>query len=93
LKNSITVLKNKNELIPLKRLDTLHIAYLSFDKTTSETFYNTLSLYAPIDSFVYPEKPNDTFNKLLLDTLKHYNLIITSLHQKIVTRSEPLIFK
>ncbi len=80
--NSITVLKNKNELIPLKRLDTLHIAYLSFDKTTSETFYNTLSLYAPIDSFVYPEKPNDTFNKLLLDTLKHYNLIITSLHQK-----------
>jgi beta-glucosidase-like glycosyl hydrolase/CubicO group peptidase (beta-lactamase class C family) len=81
VENSLTVLKNKNELIPLQRLDTLKIAYVSFDKKTSETFYNTLSLYAPIDSFVLPEKPNQAYITKLLDTLKNYNLIITSLHQ------------
>ncbi len=78
---SITLLKNENKVIPLKRLDTLKIAGIIFDKKNSNTFYETLSLYAPIDTFCFPEKPDAQRIKKLLDTLKNYNLIITSFHQ------------
>ncbi len=78
---SITLLKNEQNILPLKKLDTLKIAYVIFDKKNSKTFYETMSLYAPVDTFCFPEKNNNSRRKWILDTLKNYNLIITSLHQ------------
>lgn len=81
IEKSITVLKNENKILPLKSLDTLKIAYLNFDPKNSQTFYETLSLYAPIDNIDFPSKPNPTKLKMIEDSLENYNLIITSLHQ------------
>lgn len=78
---SITLLKNEKKLLPLTHLDTLKIAAVVFNSKISNVFYKTLSLYAPIDTFNLPEKPNNIVIEKLLDTLKHYNVIITSLHQ------------
>ena len=44
VENSITVLQNYNNLIPLKRLDTLNIASVSIGKS-SDVFQATLSKY------------------------------------------------
>ncbi|MCX7954905.1 MAG: serine hydrolase [Bacteroidales bacterium] len=78
---SVTVLRNDKNLIPLKRLDTLKIAYLNFYNNTTNTFQTYLKYYANIKTFNFNEKYNEEQLKLLKDSLNKYNLIITSLHQ------------
>lgn len=78
---TLTVLKNEREILPLKRLDTLKIAYISLSKRQNNIFYESLLRYAPIDSFLFSESLNINQIDKLYDTLKYYNLIITDLHQ------------
>ena len=78
---SITLLKNTNNILPLTNLDTLKIAAIIFNNKISKTFYETLSLYNSIDTFCLPEKFSEEQAKNLLNKLKKYNIIITSLHQ------------
>ncbi len=78
---TLTVLKNEKEILPLKRLDTLKIAYISLSKRQNNIFYESLLRYAPIDSFLFSESLNINQIDKLFDTLKHYNLIITDFHQ------------
>ncbi|MCX7863198.1 MAG: serine hydrolase [Bacteroidales bacterium] len=78
---SITLLKNNNSLIPFIRLDTLKMAAVIFDKKNSLPFYETLMLYAPIDTFCLSDKADSKQTQKILDTLKKYNLIFTSFHQ------------
>jgi len=78
---SLTIVKNNNKILPLQRLDTLKIAFLNFQPKNAKVFYDYLALYAPIDTIYFPDKPTIQQINQLLDTLKNYNLIITSLHQ------------
>ena len=80
VENSITLLQNYNEIIPIKRLDTLKIASLSIGESSDE-FKNMLSNYAVIDHFHVSE--NITFSEQLrlLNELAKYNLVITSVHK------------
>ncbi len=80
VENSITLLQNYNEIIPIKRLDTLKIASLSIGESSDE-FKNMLSNYAVIDHFHISE--NITFSEQLslLNKLAKYNLVITSIHK------------
>lgn len=80
IEKSITVIKNENGIIPLKRLDTLKIASVSLGISTNYKYQNTISLYAKIDSFRI--LGNESMSELtsILDTLKHYNLVLLSLH-------------
>ncbi|MGQ9846325.1 MAG: glycoside hydrolase family 3 N-terminal domain-containing protein [Bacteroidales bacterium] len=78
---SLTLLKNENKIIPIQKLDTLKIAFLNLEPKRSQVFYNYLSLYASIDSINLPDKPNSIQINKIIDSLKNYNLIITSLHQ------------
>lgn len=77
---SLTVLQNKEELIPIKGLDKLKIASLSIGETDINDFQKTLELYTAIDHFTTKElesKKNDE----LLDTLRSYDLIVVSIHK------------
>ena len=78
---SLTVVKNDNQILPLQKLDTLKIAFLNLEPKNAKVFYDYLSFYAPIDIINVAEKPTIQQINQLLDTLKNYNLIITSLHQ------------
>ena len=78
---SLTLLKNESKIIPIQKLDTLKIAFLNLEPKNSKVFYNYLSLYAPIDSINLPDKPSQLQINKLIDSMKKYNLIITSLHQ------------
>lgn len=77
---SLTVLKNTNDLIPFKRLDTLRIASLSIGEGEINEFQNTLSLYNQVDHFTIKELESKK-NADLLDTLRTYNTVIVSIHK------------
>jgi beta-glucosidase-like glycosyl hydrolase/CubicO group peptidase (beta-lactamase class C family) len=78
--SSITLLSNKKNLLPLKRLDTLQIACLEVGRGYGTTFKEYLDLYAKIDHF----STEVTALANTLDSLYHllqpYNLVIIGYH-------------
>lgn len=79
ISSALTVLQNRNGLLPLVHLDTLNIAsvVLSADRDTS--FQQALGLYGRVDCF---RLKGDGFDNLdsIFTALKKYNLVIASVH-------------
>lgn len=71
-----TVLINKNGLLPLKRLDTLRIAHLSFGSLQTGPFLQTLRRYAPVDHL---EAPLNITPEWVQVQSRRYNLFIIEL--------------
>ena len=80
VENSITVLQNYNNLMPLKRLDTLNIASLSIGQP-SDIFQSTLSKYAKISHYNISENASEKQKKELLLKLSKYNLVLVGIHK------------
>jgi beta-glucosidase-like glycosyl hydrolase/CubicO group peptidase (beta-lactamase class C family) len=79
---SITLLENKKNLIPLKRLDTLDIAVVVIGDTLHNTFQNSISRYTSITEYAIPAKPTGAdFGRFWekVNTKKH-DLFIVGLH-------------
>ncbi|UCH13351.1 MAG: serine hydrolase [Bacteroidales bacterium] len=77
IESSLTLVINKNELIPLKRLDTLKIVSIALGSEKSNIFQNTLELYCKTDKISIDKKPSLSQCKDLLD---NYNLFVVSIH-------------
>ncbi len=77
---SITLLRNKNNIIPLQKLDTLKIASLSIGGVKNNIFQQTLNKYTKIDSYHLLKTNSETEIENLYKKLQKYNLIIISLH-------------
>lgn len=76
---SITLLINKNDFLPLRRLDTLKIASVTIGTGDISAFHQSLSRYAPITSFAINRTATAAqFDSLSL-LLKNYNLIIVGI--------------
>ena len=71
---SITILKKKNNIIPLKRLDTLNIASLVIGEPKLNMFQKRLSSYTKVKHFNIAK--TDSSVEPLLTKLKDYNLVI-----------------
>ena len=80
VENSLTLLQNYENLIPLERLDTLKIASITIGEN-SEKFTEMLSNYTPITHFTIEENPSSEMQRELLDKLIGFNLVIASIHQ------------
>ena len=80
IKSSITLLQNYDDIVPLKRLDTLKIASLSIGKQFN-SFQESLNLYAKVDTFSINEGADIKNQALVLDQLSEYNLVIVSVHK------------
>jgi len=80
VKSSITLLQNYDNLLPLKRLDTLKIASVSIGKEANN-FQTMLSNYASITHFTIAEKATISEQAVLLNKLSKYNLVIVSVHK------------
>lgn len=78
--NMITLLANNNNILPLKRLDTLRIASLVIGDTMTDVFQNRLSDYASVAHFNMPFSVSDSVMKATYAKLKSYNLIIIGLN-------------
>lgn len=75
-KEAITLIKNNDSLLPLKRLDTLRIASVNFGGKALNNFQTQLSRYAAVNHFVCPPVlTNDDINQWKTK-LKKYNCII-----------------
>ena len=80
VKSSLTLLQNYQNLLPLKRLDTLQIAAISIGEESAK-FKSMLSNYAHITHFSLPEKSTASDQAILLNSLSRYNLVIASVHK------------
>ncbi|MCF8297723.1 MAG: serine hydrolase [Saprospiraceae bacterium] len=78
--SSITLVKNNNDIIPLKNLDTLKIASVSIGYEGKMEFQTMLSNYSDIAHFQLPQQSNFAQIKSLIDKLKPYNLVIVGIH-------------
>ena len=88
IQESLTLLQNYNDLLPLKRLDTLKIASVIIGEN-AESFQKTLSLYAPIDFFHISSKASLNEQAVLLSKLEKYNLVIASVHKSNLNAWKP----
>lgn len=76
---TLTVLKNKDSVLPLKNIDTLKIAALSIGEDTINFFQEGLARYANVDNFCLGKDTIEA-SKKNLSFLKNYNLVIVSVH-------------
>jgi len=77
---SLTVIENKNNILPIQRLDTLKIASLAIGSEQIAPFQKMLSNYTQVDHFNISKNTSGAEIAKLLNQLKSYNLIITSIH-------------
>ncbi|MBT8279454.1 MAG: serine hydrolase [Bacteroidia bacterium] len=75
LENAITVIKNKNNLLPIIRLETKKIAYVKLGDDDGSTFFNELKKYANVHEI----KDNDLDG--LINKLNNYNTVIVGFHK------------
>jgi len=77
--SAITVLRNRNSLLPLRHLDTLKVATVVFGPDKDSVFQQSLGLYMTVKCF---NLKGDGFDPVdsIFRCLKNYNLIIASLH-------------
>ncbi|MEK6616003.1 MAG: serine hydrolase, partial [Bacteroidota bacterium] len=74
--NAVTLLQNKNNLIPIQHLDTLTIASVIIGGKSINDFQETLSLYAPVKHFSLSSASKQWERDTLRKKLLGYNLVI-----------------
>jgi beta-N-acetylhexosaminidase len=77
--SALTVLQNRNSLLPLKHLDSLKIASLVLSTDRDTSFQQALGLYGRVDCFRLKGDGLDNLDSIY-NALKKYNLIIGSVH-------------
>ena len=77
---SLTVLRNENNLLPLRRLDTLRIASVSIGVTKPTAFQRMLELYTGVKHFTLAKQVNDSQVQALDKQLADYDLVIAGVH-------------
>lgn len=75
LENAITVVKNKNDLLPIKHIETKTMAYVKLGDAPGKAFYEELKKYGKVD------KVEANTIKELLSKLKAYNTVIVGFHR------------
>ncbi len=79
---SLTVLKNEDYIIPLKKLDTLKIMSLSIGADTKTTFQKTLDLYTDITHFTLPAGASPYEIEAIATEFSKYNLVLVGVHDE-----------
>lgn len=75
MENAITVLKNKNGLLPFRNLETKNIAYISFGDDNGSTFYNELKKYTKVHHIKADQLDG------IITKLQNYNTVIIGFHK------------
>ncbi len=75
---SVTVIRNKDDLLPIKVIDTNRFVSLTIGKRTSPTFRNSLDKYAEFKHFHWDGENMDQY-KSILQKLKGYSIVVVGL--------------
>lgn len=81
VEKALTVVRNENNILPLKALDTLNIASVSIGDFSTNKFQRTLKLYSQVDDFQMKKFPTDEEFNTLKKKLSNYNLVIFSFNK------------
>ncbi len=76
---AITLIHNQDDIIPLKRLDTLRIATLSIGSSTENPFQTMLANYADVSMYRVSKNHNSQQADQIIQQLSAYNMVIVSL--------------
>lgn len=79
--NSITLLQNKNNILPFKRLDSVNMVYLNIGGTSNNDFYRTMNLYTHIPEIKIPRSLSSESELKLMKQLEKYDRIIIGFHR------------
>ncbi len=75
IENAITLVKNKDSVLPIKEYDTKNIAYVKFGEADNSFYLNRLKAHANVTE-VKADNLNEMINKL-----NKYNLVILGVHK------------
>ncbi len=79
--NAMTVLRNEDNILPLKNLDTLKLASLIIGDTKVNTFQKAMDRYANITHFNLPSLPTDAQISKALSDLKDFDVVVVGIHK------------
>jgi Beta-glucosidase-related glycosidases len=74
--SAMTVISNKNGILPLKHLDTLNVAVLNVGAGMGDAFTNTIAQYCKINQFSIPRNAGKAAFDSLGYALNPYNLVL-----------------
>ncbi|MCC9168904.1 glycoside hydrolase family 3 N-terminal domain-containing protein [Pontibacter harenae] len=79
--HAVTVLQNKDGLLPFRYLDTLKIASVAVGVTEKNKFQETLGYYAPVTKFAISDRfaPDTSFTSII-PKLKDHDVVVVSIH-------------
>lgn len=77
--NSLTLLNNDGNILPVKGLDTIKIATLSINKKEQTDFQKRINNYFPADNFQIDPADLQLTDKLL-DTLCNYDIVLAGIY-------------
>lgn len=77
---AITLVKNNEDLIPIRQLNKKRIAAVSLGGATDNVFHQILKKYTDVDCYNIPTNMEHKDKKNIYDELDHYDLIICSVH-------------
>ena len=84
---AITLVKNEDNIVPLKKLDKKSIAAVSIGSSTNNTFHQTLKLYDKIDCYNVADA---SALSSLQSKLSKYSTIIVSVHNNKATNQNAI---
>ncbi len=79
--NSLTVIKNKYQILPLFRIEDYKIASLSIGSGKPDPFASSLQLYSGVDTFFISRDAGKSEFDSLKAKLSQYNVLIISIHE------------
>tara|TARA_Y100000589_G_scaffold189104_1_gene178983 strand:- start:2547 stop:5516 length:2970 start_codon:yes stop_codon:yes gene_type:complete len=80
VENSMTLLQNRGDVIPVKGLSRLKLASVSIGVNEVSPFQKMLGNYAPVDHFYISSKPTKEEVIKIINDLKSYNLTLVGIH-------------
>ncbi len=77
---SLTVVENKNDLLPFRQLDELKVAKVKLGPNNGNKFTETLNLYTKVDAFKANAEMDSVQYAAFISKLESYNVVVVSLH-------------
>jgi len=84
--HSVTVVRNKANLLPFRNLDTLSIASVAIGAPADNAFQETLANYAPVNRLSIPNRfaPDSAFTRVI-SKVKDNDVVVVSIHNMNIT--------
>jgi beta-glucosidase-like glycosyl hydrolase/CubicO group peptidase (beta-lactamase class C family) len=87
---AVTLVKNNDNLLPLKHLNRIKIASVSFGADNDNAFQKVLKKYDKVDCFTLSNKSESGEKRSIFNKLAAYDLVIVGIHRNNITDSQEL---